>query len=202
MNAEQNQQASPTEVVPYIDPHQIKKDLEWSERTLDDDMQRHSSLVSHYSVQSARAKAQHERFKALFEVIESRLYAKHRTALEQKALNEAMMTEATPGEAPAKKGKAKDGPARVTDAAVASAVKSDPLWWRAKQRVIQAEEIADLARDTMFNLVSRKDLMIEMARDRRKDREGEIRVQAARDARDMVLEALKRGGGTIAAPAG
>ena len=133
---------------------------------LDSAMVEHASLYVHYASQTVSARRQYERLKNAFEILEARLDAQYREAL-------------------ASEGK------KATEAAIRNALVADSRWSGAQARVIEAQSIWKLCEVAESALVQRKDLLLEIARDRRREREGELRVLEAKSQRERVDEILR-----------
>jgi hypothetical protein len=160
---------NPLAMVHFVDPDQVKKDVDIDITDLDNETRRQSATYLFHAQNASKAKAQAKRVKNTAEILESRLYSIHREEL------------------------GKDGK-KVTEAMVDAAVKNDRLFYEMKQKVIDSELIADLARDTANSLEQRKDMLVQLTVDRRKEREGELRIGAAKDAvqgaREDVLKLI------------
>jgi len=162
----------------FVDPAKLAADVQVSERTLDDAISSHASKFVHYAGQAAMARRQLARAEAGMEILNSRLYHEHRTRL----LNEAPTIV---------DGKGKEKKQPVTENQVEAAVKNDPRWWSAQQKVIDARMLFDLAIDARKAIDDNKDLLVQMAVDRRAEREGQLRIGAAKNqgGRDAALDA-------------
>jgi hypothetical protein len=164
----------------FVDPEHLKRDVEFSPADLDDAMTRHAALFVHYAAQAAQARRQFDRMKATVEILESKLYAEKRETLTQAAVD---------GVDPEDK-KAK--PKLPTEAQVDAAVKSDPRWMKAQVALIDARAQADLANDAREAFRQREGMIIQLASDRRKEREGELRMGAAKQVSDgLRADALR-----------
>ncbi len=148
---------SPLALNEFVDPDQLKRDVEFDLNDLDNAIRSHAALFVHYANLSRLARRQFERMKATAEILESKLYAVHREALL------------------AAGGKA-------TEATIDAAVKCDPRWFATQQKVIDSRAIYDLAGDAREAFAQRKDMLIQISVDRRVERQGEIRIGAAKSA--------------------
>ena len=151
----------------FIDAEALKKDVSVNLTDLDSAMMTHASLYVHYAQQTVNARRQYDRLKNAFEILEAKLDAFHREKF-------------------AAEGK------KVTESAIHSALVADPRWSSAQGRVIEANSIWRMCEVAESALVQRKDMILEIARDRRKEREGELRVLEQKGLRDAVLEATTR----------
>jgi hypothetical protein len=61
-----------------------------------------------------------------------------------------------------------------------AAVKADPRWWAAQQRLIDAKAIYDLANDAKEAFSHRRDMIIQTSVDNRVERQGELRFQSVK----------------------
>jgi hypothetical protein len=160
--------ASPLKLNEFVDADQLKKDVEFDPRDLDNAVRSHAGLFVHYANLSRLARRQFERMKAACEILESRLDAHYRTTLKA------------------------DG-SKVTDKAIDAAVKGDPRWWAAQNRMIDAKAIYDLASDAREAFTQRKDMIVQVSVDRRREREGEFRVKEdpSVSTRQGILDAIR-----------
>ena len=110
-------------------------------------MEEQTALQSYYIEQSARARRQYERDKNRLEVLEAVLNRKHRAAL----------LEENP---------------KTTEAQVKSAVIIDSLWRAASLRLIDAQFELDLAKGAAHSFDSRKDMLLQIARDANREFRG------------------------------
>jgi len=148
----------------YVDSDEFAKDTRVTETNLDDCMIKQSSLRSFYGVQAAKAEAQAARMKARFEVVEAQLYDLHRKEL------------ATKGE-------------KTTEKMVETCVLTDPRWLKMKNTVIEADSIFSINRALVFSLIDRKDMLVQLAYDRRDESKGQVRVLEKADLRNRALAA-------------
>lgn len=157
---------SETGLKTFIDAEQLQKDIQINPADLDNAMLSHSGLSVHYGIQAVHARSQAERVKNAVEIIEARLDSEYRDSL-------------------AAEGK------KVTEGAIKSAVLNDKRYSAAQAKLIEAQTIHRLA-DVAANAFSgRKDLILEVARDRRKEREGELRVMAQDAARETASKEVR-----------
>jgi hypothetical protein len=161
----------------FIDEAQLKADVTVNMTDLDTAMMNHASLFVHYAGMTVRARRQYERIKSSVEILEAKLDMHYRESL-------------------AAEGK------KVTEAMIVTAVKNDPRWSQAQARELDAMAIWKMCEAAESALVQRRDLILELARDRRKEREGQLRVlenenyrqsrdEAAQVSRANVVEGLR-----------
>ena len=160
---------SPLALKEYVDAEQLKKDVEFDPNDLDNAVRQHASLFIHYANLARLARRQWERMKAAAEIMESRLAMHHRAA------------QITDGKKP-------------TEASVDAAVKCDPRWFATQQKLIDARAIYELANDAREAFGQRRDMIVQVSVDRRREKEGALRIMSdpAGD-RARVLENLSKG---------
>lgn len=145
---------------------QIKRDVAINISDLDNEMITHPSLFVHYAFQAVDKRRMFDRAKNTLEIIEATLSAQYR----------AKLTE---------------GGAKATEAQIATSVKLDPRYKQANEAYIKAQAEFRFAEIAENAFVQRKDLILELARDRRKEREGQMRVLEQEAGRNAVLEGLR-----------
>lgn len=150
----------------FIDPERLQRDVSISLTDLDGALMTHASNFVHYAVQAANARRQFERFKAAFEILESRLDSKWRAVLKE------------------------ENP-KTTEAQIRASVVGDVEWKSANVRMIEARTIYELAQDAKEAFVMRRDTLLQLAKDAREERLGQLRVQAEAGARGRVDEMLR-----------
>ncbi len=161
----------------YIDPSQLRQDLQFDLTDLDESMSRHAGLFLHYSQAAVNARAQHDRFVAAFEILESQLDNSYRTTLK--------------GENP-----------KTTEPQIRAAIVEDPRWKAAQGRVIKAKTIWKLAETAERAFEHRKDMLLQIARGNQRESEGQLRVmknQAAVNQRERFLNAASAAASSSAA---
>ena len=154
----------------FIDADQLKSDVSINPEDLDTAMMQHASLYVHYAVQTVQARRQYERLKHACEILEATLDGHYRESLSEGAAK------------------------KPTEAAIRNAVVADRRWSSGQAKMIEAQSIWKLCEVAESALVQRKDLILEVARDRRKEREGQLRVLENQDMRDRVTGMLKSAG--------
>lgn len=159
---------SPLALKEYIDVDQLKKDVEFDPNDLDTAVRQHAGLFIHYANIARLARRQWERMKAAVEILESRLGTYHREALTGAG-------------------------GKVTEAMIEAATKSDPRWWAAQQKEIDARAIYDLANDAREAFSQRKDMIVQVSVDRRREKEGQLRIgteESISEQRNRVLAGI------------
>lgn len=144
----------------------IKRDVSINIADLDTAMVEHPSMFVHYAMKTVAARRAYDGLKNTSEIRQAQLFAKHRTAL------------------------LADG-AKATEAMIDAAVKTDPIYIKAQTELIDAQAKWRMCEVAESAFIQRKDLILELARDRRKEREGELRVLAEGAGRAAALEGLK-----------
>lgn len=149
----------------FIDHEQVKADISINTGDLDTAMIEHPGLELHYAMQTAHARRQFERLKSAVEILEAKIDANVR---------EQWIGEKKP-----------------TEAAIKAAVLADKRYSSAQSKLIDAQHIWKLCEATENAFRSRKDLLLEVARDRRKEKEGQMRVFEGQEMRESVLKMLR-----------
>lgn len=137
---------NPTALQTFVSAEELQRDITINMLDLDSAVIRHASLYVYYATQAALARRQFERTKAAVEILESRLDHHYR----KQAIDEGK---------------------KVTENSIASSVKSDRRWHIAQDRLATARAIMDLANDAREAFAQRKDMIVQLAVDRRVERE-------------------------------
>ena len=151
----------------FVDADELKRDIAINPTDLDTAMIEHPSLYVHYATQTVNARRQHERLKSAFEILEARLDKHYRESF-------------------AEEGK------KVTENVIRSAIVTDSRWATMNARVIEAQSIWKLCEVAERAFDQRKDMILEVARDRRKEKEGAMRVLEQTEARERVLDMISK----------
>ena len=146
----------------FVDPAQLSADVQINHANLDNDLVQHAGLYVHYAVQAVNARRQYERLKSAFEILEAKLDAEMREVM-------------------AAEGK------KVTEAAIRNAIVADKRWSAHQAKLIEAQSIWKLAEVAERSFDQRRDMLLECARNSRKEREGDLRVKAAEAQREEVM---------------
>lgn len=144
----------------------IKKDVSINLADLDNAMIEHPSLFVHYAMKTVVARKGYDSLKNVCEIRTAQLSAKHRTAF------------------------VADG-VKPTEALIDAAVKTDPVYVKAVTELVEAQAKWRMCEVAESAFIQRKDLILELARDRRKEREGQLRVLEQSAAKNAVLEGMK-----------
>lgn len=162
--------ADGTALKTFIDSDQVKSDISINMADLDTAMIEHPGLELHYAMQTAHSRRQYERLKSAVEILEAKIDADVRQRLADEA--------AAGGKKP-------------TEAAIRAAVLADKRYSNAQSKLIDAQHIWKLCEASENAFRSRKDLLLEVARDRRKEKEGQMRVMESAQLRDELMATLR-----------
>lgn len=143
----------------------IKRDVSINIADLDSAMIEHPSMYLYYAMKTVNARRQFDGMKNVSEIRQAQLFAKHRTAL---------LTEG----------------AKATEAMIDAAVKTDPVYIKAQTELIDAQANWRMCEVAESAFVQRKDMILELARDRRKEQEGKLRVMADKASQDSLLSGM------------
>lgn len=152
----------------FIDADQVKADISINTADLDSAMINHPGLELHYAVQTANARRQYERLKAATEILEAKIDSDVRK---------------TAAEA--------EGGKKPTEASIKASVLTDKRYSSAQAKLIDAQHIWKLCEASESAFHSRKDMLLEVARDRRKEKEGQMRVLEGQEIRESVIKAIR-----------
>lgn len=141
---------------PLMDIAQYKRDLSIDGADLDNAVRMQASMFGHYSIIAARARLKADGAKYQDEVNFSALYAEYRERL--------------------------TAAGKVTEAQIDAAVKADPRWMDSKRALIEAQAVSNICNDSREAFGQRKDMLVQLTVDRRKEGEGEMRVRIAQAA--------------------
>lgn len=158
----------------FIDQEKLKDDIKVDMTDLDTAMLQHASLFVYYASLAANARRQYERIKSAFEILEAKLDSEHRLKLK----------EANP---------------KTTEAQIKAEVTTDKRWVTLQGKLIDAQHIWKLTEVAAESFVQRKDMILEIARDRRKEREGQLRVMEESAVKDRIAEQMNKTRAALAA---
>ncbi|MFM0095578.1 hypothetical protein PQQ87_08195 [Paraburkholderia nemoris] len=158
-----------------IDLDEFRRETRVTELNLHESAMNQHGYRAYYGAQAARMEAQYERVKLLMDVLESRLYKKHRTAI------------LATGE-------------KATEKMIEADVQNDPDYIKARQRLIEAKEVAERWRSASNSMVDRRSMIELLAYDRRHEMKGQLRVMGEGGAnpelaqmKEAALSALRAG---------
>lgn len=146
----------------FIDSDQLKKDVSINPNDLDNEMIQHASLYVHYATLTVNARRQFDRLKSAFEILEARLDGEIRSSM-------------------------LDTGKKPTEASIKATMVADPRWSGAQAKVIEAGSIWRQCEVSESAMSMRRDMLLEIARDRRKEFEGNLRVKENESMRERVL---------------
>lgn len=150
-----------------LDPEQVKIDIAINPTDLDTELIQHPGLQLHYALKTAGARRAYERLKSGVEILEARLDSSYRDKLF-------------------------DGTKKPTEAAIRNALVADPQYASAQAKLIDAQHLWKMCEAVESSFHSRKDILLEVARDRRKEKEGAMRVLDDTELRERVLAGMKK----------
>lgn len=160
-----------------VDPNQLRLDLHIDMTNLDEAMMRQASLYSHYASNSVNARHQYEKMKRMLEILEADLDKNYRHTL-------------------------KDANPKTTEPEIAAAIKGDPKWRKVSGLVLDAQHIYQLAQVAERAIDQRRELLIQIAKDAAREQAGQVRVVANRNAKELLLQTMRRNEEAIAGAAG
>lgn len=157
--------ASSTDI---LDPEQVKRDIAINPTDLDTALIQHPGMQLHYALKTADARRAYERLKSGVEILEAQLDSSYRDKLADGA-----------GKKP-------------TEAAIRNALVADPKYASAQAKLIDAQHLWKMCEAVESSFHSRKDILLEVARDRRKEKEGSMRILDDTELRERVLAGIKK----------
>lgn len=170
-STETRKPANPNQVKTFISQTQLQSDLSFSHNSLDDAMMRQASLYAHYGTQSAKAQLQADRMKNQMELVEAQI---------DKELREEAAAE----------GK------KITEAQIEKAIRLDSRYQRAVSRYNESKMVASMTKTTTEAFTQRRDMLVQIGKDLREERLGEVRVRASQDRveslKDRAVETIRQ----------
>jgi hypothetical protein len=160
----------------YVDPQQLARDVAIDPTDIDGAVLKHAGLFVHYAMQAALARQQADNIKTVAKALEAKLYKLHRDNLT----------------ADAKK---------TTEKQIESEVMMDERYMKIQRRLSEAEAQAALAEAAREAFRHRKDMLVQRSVDTRVERQGELRIMAAKEAEQAQQQAKQGMMQTIAARA-
>lgn len=154
------------ELTPFIDAERLEKDILINSADIDGALSTHASLYVFYATQAVNARRQYERVKSAFEILEAKLDHEHRIALKE------------------------ENP-KTTEAQIRSAVVADKRWINLQGKLIDAQHIWKLCEVGADAFSQRKDMVLEIARNARKEAEGQLRVLEKDAVNDAVTKKVR-----------
>lgn len=159
-------------VTSFIEPAQLRTDLEVDERDISLSMMRQSGLFAYYSTLAAQAQRQLDQMEQLEEIIAARL--------DKKARDNALSSGS-----------------KITEAQVKAFVALEPKAIAIRRAVNEARMVASICKSAADSFRHRRDMLIQLSFNGREERKGELRMmedrqQAGREQRHQRMEAMHR----------
>jgi hypothetical protein len=153
----------------YLDPDQLKRDLDFTQATINEDLRKHTQLQNHYANLAVRARAQADRWDSAVEVLESQLDNHYRKVLKE------------------------ENP-KTTEPQIRSAVVNDPRWKAATARRHDALTQYRLCNNASTSFEHRREMMLQVSRNMQKEMDRNLQVSGTPmtgpgSARERFLEA-------------
>lgn len=150
----------------YLDPDQLKKDLDFDPSNINEDLRQHTQLQNHYANLATRARAQSDRWESAVEVLESQLDNHYRKVLKE------------------------ENP-KTTEPQIRSAIVTDARWKAATARRHDALTQWKLCENASRSFEHRKDMILQVSRNMERERDRNLTVGATGpgSARDKFLTA-------------
>lgn len=137
-----------------FDPDQFHKDLQFSKFALDDAMMRQPGLYAHYAEVAARLQRRADQLKLQVELVEAKV---------DNEIREEFLKTAT----------------KVTEVLVEKAIKRNQEYKSVSHKHLDAKMQAAMAKDMLEALRQRRDMLIQIGKDKREELAGEVRVMSA-----------------------
>lgn len=156
-----------------VDPRRLAKDTSVNTETLDTAMMRQASLYAYYAVIAARTAERADNFKTARDVLESKIARELR--------NEATASKT-----------------KITEKQIEGDIRIDSRWIRAAKAVNKARADAELAKQALFALSQKRDMMVQIGVSIREEMKGTMRIKEAEahetagmDKRERALNIAK-----------
>ena len=169
-------------LVNYLDFDALMRDAKVDQAGLSDALAGQTSLFIFYARNAVLARGQYERYKRLVEITEAALNNRWRQTLEKEA--ESLGTTDAKGVTKVR---------AVTEPMVRAAVLTDPAYKALTARLLKAHEYMKGADMGERSMETRKDMVLQLARDASKALDGPLRValnQNAADAKANLLASM------------
>ena len=150
-------------VTSYLNEDKLKLDIMINGVDLDGEMIRYASIMLNYRINTAHARKQYERMKAGAEILEATIDADVRSA------------------------PVADGAKKLPEAGIKAAIYADNRYKRMQTMLIDSKFMYDLCVAAENSMDSKKDMLLEVARDRRKEMEGNLSVRALQAGKDAFI---------------
>ena len=156
----------PSIVKTFVKQSDLALDLAFSEHNLNDAMMNQASLFSFYASTSAKAQLQCDRLKTTLD---------HITATIDVELREDAVATGT----------------KVTETLISNKIKLDPRYMKAIAYYNESKAIAAMCKSTTEAFQQRRDMLVQIGKDAREDRLGEIRIKANTERMDGIKQTVK-----------
>lgn len=154
----------------FIRQSELSEDISFSQNNLDSAMMSQPSMFSRYSMVAAKAALQADTFKVALERIEATI---------DKELRDAAIADGV----------------KTTESGITKSTKLDPRYAKAVQDYNEAKMVAAATKSTTEAFSQRRDMLIQIGKDQREDRLGELRISAGKERMsDLVSEAKSKVG--------
>lgn len=135
----------------FIDPHQLRTDLEIDQLDLSMSMMKQAGHFAYYSTMAAQAQHQCDRMEQMQDIVEARL---------DKKIRDRNIAEGT----------------KTTEAQIKAQVNLEPDMIAIKTAVNKARMVATLCKSAADSFRHRRDMLIQMSFNSREERKGELRT--------------------------
>jgi len=136
----------------FIDPNQLREDLNFTHTNISAAMTRQASLFAHYSTLSAQAQFQADRADQQVDLIEAQLDQQYRDSLAATGV-------------------------KITENVVKAAITKDPKYQSALTRKHEAKAIADMVKSAADSFRHRRDMLIQVGADLREEAKGKLQTR-------------------------
>lgn len=150
----------------FIDPAQLRADLNFTEATLEEAQFKQASLFAHYAVLYTEAQHHFDTLKTLLEIEEARIG--------KQARNDGLVSGY-----------------KSTEAQVADEVKGDIKIITLKGRINSARAQMELGKLACEAFKQRRDMLVQIGVSKREERAGELRIQAIKTGNETAVDRAK-----------
>lgn len=150
----------------FIKQSKLTEDLAFSEHNLNDAMMNQASLFSYYASTSAKAQLQCDRLKTKLDYINATIDVELR--------EEAAATGT-----------------KVTETLLSNKIKLDPRYVKSIAHYNESKAIAAMLKSTTEAFQQRRDMLVQIGKDAREDRLGELRIKANSERMDGIKQTVK-----------
>jgi hypothetical protein len=164
----------------FLDSEQLRADLSIDTTRISEQLSQQASLYVHYAGYTVRAKMQLDRWNRALEVLEAQLSKHYREALCETPDPNATSTKKASG--------------KPTEPQIVAAIHSDVRYKTVRAKQALAEEAYRMCQAAERGFEQRKDMLLQIARDQSKEREGSLRVLGNQNAQERakgLLDSMK-----------